>query len=60
MKLQFKITFKSGTKTVGVIEGKQDVEAKGLTIEEVTQKVTETEAFLEKLTGLRAHIEQVA
>lgn len=61
MKLQFKLTFKSGTKTVGEIIGLADrIDAGNLTVEEVTEKVIATEQFLERLTGLRCHIEQVA
>ena len=60
MKLQFKMTFKQGTKTVAEVLGRPDVvDAGNLTIEEVVEKVVSTEHFLEKLTGLRVHIEQV-
>ncbi len=59
MELQFKITFKQGTREVGSIIGRRPMPARDLTIEEVTQQVQETEQFLEKLTGLRVHIEQV-
>ena len=58
MTLAFKITFKKGTKVVAEVMG-DGKDAGDLTIAEVTEKVTETEAFLEKLTGLRVHIEQV-
>lgn len=60
MKLQFKVTFKSGTKTVGEVLGLEDrIEASSLTVEEVCEKVIEAEQFLGKLTGLRCYIEQV-
>jgi hypothetical protein len=60
MKMQFKLTAKSGTKTVAEVVGLEDrIDAGSLTVEEVTEKVVETETFLEKLTGLRWHIEQV-
>jgi hypothetical protein len=60
MKLQFKVTAKSGTKTVSEVTGREaGIDAANLTVEEVVQRVHETEAFLEKLTGLRWHIEQV-
>ena len=58
MKLAFMVKFLRGTKTVAEIQG----DTKGgedLTIAEVTEKVVETEQFLEKLTGHRVHIEQV-
>jgi hypothetical protein len=61
MKLQFKITLKQGTKTVAEITGREDHDiAARLTLAEVVEKVQETEQFIEKLTGLRCHIEQIA
>ena len=59
MKMQFKITFKQGTKTVAEVIGRENPDAGNLTISEVTEKVVETEQFIEKLTGLRVHVEQV-
>jgi|SRR5580765_621589 len=60
MKLQFRITFRSGSKVVAEVLGLEDkIDASRLSVEEVTAKVIETEQFLEKLTGLRVHIEQV-
>jgi hypothetical protein len=60
MKMQFKLTFKQGTKTVAEVLGLADkIDAGNLTVEEVTEKVTETEQLIERLTGLRLHIEQV-
>ena len=59
MKMQFKLTFKQGTKTIGEVTGRENPDAGNLTISEVTEKVIETEQFIEKLTGLRVHIEQV-
>lgn len=58
MKLQFKITFKQGTKTVAEVTGREGL-GETLTVGDVVERVTETEQFLEKLTGLRVHIEQV-
>ncbi|CAB4189656.1 hypothetical protein UFOVP1196_6 [uncultured Caudovirales phage] len=61
MEFQFKITFKSGTKTVAEIEGRENNPlVKDMTIREVTEGVLQTEQFLEQLTGLRVHIEQIA
>jgi hypothetical protein len=57
MKLAFRITFKKGPKVVAVVEG-DGKDAGELTVAEVTDKVIETEQFLERLTGLRVHIEQ--
>ena len=60
MKLQFKLTFKQGTKTVAEVTGLENrIEAANLTIEDVTENVIKTEQFIERLTGLRLHIEQV-
>ena len=61
MKLQFKITFKNGTKTVSEVLGREDVgAAERLTVGDVIEGVITAEQFLEKLTGLRVHIEQEA
>lgn len=61
MKFQFKITFKQGTKTVAEIEGRKDVESlMQMSVGEVSEGVLATERFLEQLTGLRVHIEQIA
>ena len=59
MKLQFDIKFKKGPKVVGEINGLELNNSGDLTLEELTTKVLETEQFLEKLTGLRVHVEQV-
>lgn len=59
MKLRFKVTFKRGQRTVAEVLGQDEVDVTRLTVGEVVQQVTETEQFLEKLTGLRVHIEQV-
>jgi hypothetical protein len=60
MKLQYKLTFKQGTKTVAEIVGLADrIDARTLTVEDVTENVLKTEQFVERLTGLRLHIEQV-
>ena len=61
MKLQYRLTFKQGTKTVAEVTGLADrIDAASLTVEDVVERVTETEQFVEKLTGLRLHIEQVS
>lgn len=61
MELQFKITFKRSLKTVAEIQGTPlpPSVANNLTVGELVEQVHETEEFLEKLTGLRVHIEQV-
>ena len=58
MILQFKITLKRGQKTVAEVEG-FDVRDDLPTVADVTAKIFETEQHIEKLTGLRCHIEQV-
>lgn len=60
MKLQYRVTFKQGTKTVAVVTGREDVDAGALSVADVVEGVQEAEAFLERLTGLRVHIEQVS
>jgi len=57
-KLQFSITFKKGNKSVAVIEGDRTIGLETLTIEDVTQRIEETEDFLQKLTGFKVEIEQ--
>jgi hypothetical protein len=59
MKLKFKVTFKKGMEIVTSVEGIRIVDTDDMTVTEVSEKVIQTEAFLEKLTGLRVHIEQV-
>jgi hypothetical protein len=60
MKLQFTVTAKNGTKTIAEVTGREGgIDAKDLTVEDVCERVIETEAFLEKLTGFRWHIGQV-
>ena len=57
MDLKFKITFKRGPETVAEVVG-YEKSSDHLTLGEM-EKVIPTEQFLEKLTGLRVHIEQV-
>lgn len=54
--IRFTLTFKRGPKTVAVVEG-HPRELEGLHIGDVTDRVMETEAYLERLTGLRVHVE---
>ena len=56
--LRFNITFKRGANTVAVIEGQRAIQLEDLTVADVTEEVLRAEQFLEKLTGLRVHIEQ--
>lgn len=61
MRVRYKITVKNGTKTVATIEGREGgVDASTLTVGDVVEGVQEAEAFLERLTGLRFHIDQVS
>jgi len=59
MKMQFKVTFKRGPKTVAEVFGVEPIDTDRLTVTEMVEGVHDAEAFLEKLTGLRVHIEQV-
>lgn len=53
----FDIVFKDGIKLVAKVTGKRDLERK-LGLPDIDpQKIQETEALLEKLTGFRTHIE---
>ena len=56
--LRFNITFKRGPNTVAVVEGQRAIQLEDITVGEVTEDVLRTEKFLERLTGLRVHIEQ--
>ena len=56
MKLKFTITFLSGLTVVKKVEGIREVDGEDLTLRELS-RVPEIEAFLEKLTGLRVHID---
>ena len=58
-RLKFQITVKRGPLLVTRIQGPALLDPSELTLEEASEKVLQTEAFLEKLTGLRFHIEQV-
>jgi hypothetical protein len=61
LKVRFMLTFKQGPKTIAEVKGMEDViSATGLTLEDVTENVIKTEQFLEKLTGLRCHIQQIS
>lgn len=61
MKVRYKMTVKNGPKTVATIEGREGgVDASRLTIGDVVEGVAEAEALLERLTGLRFHIEQMS
>lgn len=60
MKMQFEIVFKNGPKTVTIVRGREEgIETANLTVADVTEQVLATEQFIEKLTGLRVHINQV-
>ncbi len=55
--MRFKITFKFGVATVAVIYSPRN-SASDLKVSEL-EKILDTEKFLERLTGLRVHIEEV-
>jgi hypothetical protein len=58
VKLKFKIVFLQGEKEVAVAVGVKEIEGSELTVGEMEQ-VVPTEQLLEKLLGLRVHVEQV-
>lgn len=60
MKIRFKLTFKSGPNVVATVDGVREVDGDIVTVQDVTEGVIAAEQLLEKLTGLRVHIEQVA
>ncbi len=55
-KLVFRIVFKQGVRTIAEIDGR-GVDLSELKVGDVTERIIETEAYLERLTGLRVHIE---
>jgi hypothetical protein len=55
--MRIKITFLKGPEVVAEVEAIRDVDLNALSILEMEQ-IIPTEALLEKLTGLRVHIEQ--
>ncbi len=55
--MKFTITVKKGLCTKAYIKGTKDVKKHELSVEDL-DKVIQTEAFLEKLTGLRFHINE--
>lgn len=64
MKLKFKFVFKKGLQTIATVTGREvnfdlDPESSRKNIAGISDKIIETEQFVEKLTGLRCHIEQV-
>ena len=59
MKLQFKVTVKASTKTVAEVVGREGIPVDKLTVKDMVSGVEEAEQLLERLTGLRWHIEQV-
>jgi hypothetical protein len=61
VKFKFNVIFKKGSKVIAEVKGGEmpEIVTGMLTLQELTEKVIETEQFLEKLTGMRVHIEQV-
>ena len=59
MELKYSLTFKRGEETVATIVG-YPVSPGSVTVEDATSKIIEAEHYLEKMTGLRVHINQVA
>jgi hypothetical protein len=55
--MKFEIIFTKGLQTVAVVKGIKEVSKEELNLKELEQVIT-TEAFLEKLTGIRVHINE--
>jgi hypothetical protein len=58
VKVKFHLTVKRSTETLAIVPG-YPVDAETLNAVEITQKILETEQFLEKLTGCRVHIDML-
>lgn len=56
--MQFKITFLRGPRVVAEVTGIVALGTANITVQEL-QQIISTEQLLEKLTGLRVHIDQV-
>ena len=56
MTLKFKLTFKLGPEIIATVEGRERP-MDALNVGDITQRIIETEQYLERLTGLRVHIE---
>lgn len=54
--IKFKLTVKRGQEVLAEVEGIEK-ELDALSVGDVTERVIETEAYLERLLGLRVHIE---
>ena len=54
--MRFKIKFLHGTETIAMIEGIKILHKHEITMEDV-EMLIKTEKFLEKLIGLRVHID---
>ena len=58
-KMRFHVVVKQGVETLADVKGREDViTTDTLSVEDV-QRIPDVEAFLERLTGLRFHIEQL-
>lgn len=58
-KLRFRVTALSGPKRLAQIDGILDVDPAGITLEDMRQVIL-CEQLLERLTGVRFHIEEVS
>jgi hypothetical protein len=58
MDFRYKITFKLGHLVKAEVLGEPKSD-EHLTIKDVGERIIETEQYLEKITGLRVHIDQV-
>lgn len=54
--MQFDVVFKRGAETVATVHG-HPMPFGGFRVGDVTDRIIETEQYLERLTGLRVHIQ---
>ena len=54
--VRFKLTFKFGPTVIAIVQG-HERQMGAMNVGDVTDRIVETEQYLERLTGLRVHIE---
>lgn len=57
--MKLRITFKKGLEVVAEVNAVRPIDRDHTTVADM-ERIIETEQWLEKMTGLRVHIEQVA
>jgi hypothetical protein len=59
-KVRFKLTFPGTLEIPTVVILGRELDPQSISMQDVTDKVIETEQYIEKITGRHVHIEQVA